>query len=343
MKRRILLCLMFAFGISMLAKAQVNVGDNGTLSGTVFGDYYWIPSNHDAELEGNNGFWFRRIYFTYDHQLSDSFSGRFRLDMSSAGDFTTNAKLEPTVKDAWLKWSADDHSITAGITSTPTWGLVEDVWGYRSVEKSPLDLYDFGSSRDFGLSFKGNLDSADKLTYHFMFANGNSNRTELNKGKKFMLSLGYHLTQNFVIQGYADWDDRPGNTDRYTTQAFAGYQSDTFNLGALYAYQLREIPTAPDLNLDIVSLFANSRVTETVKIFGRIDHLFDQNPTGPGNDYLPISDKAESTFLTTGVDVALEENIHLIPNIESVIYGEDASGNRPKTDIMPRLTLFYKF
>lgn len=344
MKRKALLCLMFIFGISISGMAQVNVGENGELSGTFFGDYYWFAKNHNSELEGNNGFWIRRIYFTYDHQLTDSFSARVRLDMSSEGDFITNSKLEPTVKDAWLKWSNDDHAITAGITSTPTWGLVEDVWGYRSVEKSPLDLFDFGSSRDLGISFKGNLDSEDRLNYHFMFANGNSNKTELDKGKKFMFSLGYYLTEHVVIEGYADWDDRPGNTDRYTLQGFAGYRSDTFNFGALYAYQFRKNPEAfQDFKLDLVSVFVNGNVSESVNLFARVDHMFDEHPTGPGNDYLPISDQAEPTFVTAGADLILAENIHLIPNIESVIYGEDTAGNRPDTDFIPRLTLAYSF
>lgn len=344
MKRRILLCLVFVFGVTLAAAAQVEVGKNGQISGTFFGDYYWFANNHNDELEGNNGFWIRRIYFTYDHQLTQHFSARLRLDMSSPGDFISNSKLSPTVKDAWLKWSNEDHAVTAGIASTPTWALVEDIWGYRSVEKSPLDLFDFGSSRDLGISVKGNLDTADRLTYHFMFANGNSNRAELDKGKKFMLSLGYYVTKHFVIQGYADWDDRPGNTDRYTLQGFAGYKSQSFNVGALYAYQFRKNSSAfQDFHLDVVSLFANGAVTESVNVFARLDHMFDRHPTGPGNDYIPISDQAEPTFITTGVDVTMAENIHLIPNIESVIYGEDAAGNRPDTDFIPRLTLAYSF
>lgn len=344
MIRKALLCLTFILGISITGMAQVNVGQNGELSGTFYGDYYWFASSHNPDLEGNNGFWIRRIYFTYDHQLGGNFSSRLRLEMSSEGDFITNSKLSPVVKDAWLKWSVDDHAITAGITSTPTWGLVEDVWGYRSVEKSPLDLYDFGNSRDFGISFEGNLDSEDRLRYHFMFANGNSNRTELNKGKKFMFSLGYYLTEHFVIEGYADWDDRPGNTDRYTLQGFAGYQSETFNAGALYAHQFRKNSSEfQNFNLDLASLFVNGQLSERVKVFGRVDHMFDPNPTGPGNDYLPISDLAESTFITTGVHLELEEKIHLIPNIESVIYGEDINGNRPDSDVIPRLTLAYSF
>jgi hypothetical protein len=343
MKRIALLCLVFTIAMAAPAMAQINTEEKGTLRVLAFGDYYWIAANHDAEIEGNNGFWFRRIYFTYDHQLSTSFSGRLRLEMNSEGDFETSSELAPTLKDAWLQWSNENHAIKAGISSTPTWGLVEDVWGYRSVEKSPLDLYDFGSSRDFGLSFKGNLDAGDRLNYHFMFANGNSNSTELNKGKKFSLALSYNLTNHLVLQGYGDWNDNPGNSDVYTAQGFLGYESDTFNAGALYAYQLRNNATVSgDLNLDLVSLFANTRLSEKVKIFARADHLFDRNPTGPGNDYIPFSDQVESTFMTAGVDVALDKKVHLMPNVEAIVYGENETGVRPDSDLIPRLTFFFK-
>ena len=346
MKRTAWLCLVFIITMALPAMGQINIGEKGTLKGLAFGDYYWILFNHNSELEGNNGFWFRRIYLTYDHQISELFTGRLRLEMNSEGDFTSSSDLAPEVKDAWLKWTSDDenHSIAGGITSTPTWGLVEDVWGYRSVAKSPLDLYDFSSSRDFGLSFKGNVDTDGQLKYHFMFANGNSSRDEINQGKKFLFSLSYNLTENFVIEGYGDWNDAEGNRDSYTAQGFLGYQSDTFNAGALYAYQLRKnAAVCGDLNLDLVSLFANTRVSKKVKVFGRADHLFDPNPTGPGNDFIPFSDQAESTFITSGVDLAVDENVHLIPNVEAIIYGESDTGVRPGTDLIPRLTAFFTF
>jgi hypothetical protein len=138
--------------------AQSNLIKNGEFSGRVYSDYYWMAANHDPDLVGENGFWIRRVYFTYDQEISDAFSARFRLEGNSPGDFSTSAKISPVVKDLYLRWTRGQHQIEAGISSTPTFGLVEDVWGYRSVEKTPLDMQDFASSRDFGLSFEGELD-----------------------------------------------------------------------------------------------------------------------------------------------------------------------------------------
>lgn len=329
--------------------AQLNTGDKGKFSGLVYSDFYWMAAHHDNEVEGHNGFWIRRVYFTYDREISESFSARFRLEANSPGDFITEAKLSPVVKDLYLKWQNKRHQVWAGISSTPTWGLTEDVWGYRAVEKTPLDLLNFGSSRDFGIAARGQLDRQGKLNYHFMFGNGSGNESEINTGKKIMLALSYAATDHLVFEIYGDWNDNTGDTDWLTLQGFAAWQSDNFNVGILYAHQNRSNAFDPivagfdGLNLDLVSIFTNFKLSETTGGFLRVDHTFDPIPGVNDNDYIPISGGAEITILIGGFDFNLNPGIHLIPNIETVIYGENPTGITPDTDFIPRLTLFYNF
>lgn len=341
MKYVTLLISIILFAVSPVS-AQVQLGESGTLSGRVFSDYYWFASHHDDAVEGQNGFWFRRVYLTYDREISESFTSRVRLEMSSEGDFLTNAKMSPVVKDLYLRWQNDFHQVTAGLTSTPTWGLVEDVWGYRSVEKTPLDLFDFGSSRDIGLSVRGQFDEQGTLEYQFMIGNGNSNRTELNKGKKVMLSLAYHVTEHIVGQVYGDWNSLPNEVDIITIQGFLAYRAENMSAGLLYAHQKRTLPLA-DLDLDLASVFTNFRLSETAKGFFRVDHSFNPVPGIGSNDYIPINSTTESTFMVGGVDMEVGPDIHLIPNIETIVYGEGPGGTTPSTDLIPRLTLFYRF
>lgn len=324
-----------------------NASDNiGTFSGRVYSDYYWVAQNHDSNLEGENGFWFRRIYFTYNKKINSQFSTRLRLEMDSDGSFgNQGVKMAPVVKDAYLKWKKGDHELLGGISGAPTFGVVEDVWGYRSVEKSPLDLYGMASSRDFGLAAKGSLMDEGKLKYHFMFGNGNSNRAnEINQGKKWMLSLGYNLTESVLVEVYGDYDDRGGSNDRYIMQAFAAYQIDNFSLGLLFAQKtyMNALPGG-DLDTQLGSVFSHFDISDDLRGFLRLDHAFDGVPGTDDNDYLPILSSSASTLIIAGVDITLINNIQLQPNIETVVYGEDNLGNTPQADLIPRMTLYYKF
>ncbi len=329
----------------LMIGAAALAGDtaNGKFSGYMFGDYYWVAANHRSSIQDMNGFWLRRIYFTYDRALENGFSTRLRFEMSQPGDFKTSATAKPVVKDAYLKYKTGRAQYLLGISPTPTWDLIEHIWGYRSVEKTPLDLQKFGSSRDFGLAIKGRLDKEGKADYHLMLANGNSNKSETNKGKKVMLAVGLHPSANLVFQVYGDWNDNPGRNDWYTAQAFAAYKSKKVRVGVQYAHQVRNVANGTDLNLDIASFFAVLKTSPKTAILGRIDHSFDPNPKGEGISYIPFDKTAESTFIVGGLDLTPIPDVHLMPNIELVVYGQNNNGVTPDTDVIPRVTFYYKF
>jgi len=332
---------MFGLLVGIIIVLAGNTFAQGKISGYMFGDYYYVAANHNKDMEGKNGFWFRRIYLTYDHGLNEGFSVRFRIEMNSAGDFTSKRKLQPVVKDAYLKWKHARHNILFGISSTPTWGLIEKVWGYRSVEKTPLDLQKFGSSRDFGIAFKGSFDSQKRMNYHFMFANGSSNGSENNTGKKVMLALAANLSKHFVVQGYADFEARPGSSNRTTLQGFAAYQSENFRIGVQFAHQNRQVGVGvDDLKLQIASVFGTVRLSNRIWAFARFDRTFDPNPDGAKISYLPFDVSAKSNFFLAGLDFMLIETVHIIPNIETIFY-DKVSGGRPNTDVVPRITFYY--
>jgi len=326
-------------------QAQTGVQSSQRLSAFLYNDFYYIAQNHNEDLEGENGFWTRRVYFTYDNRLTDKFSARFRLEMNSPGDFSTNAKLEPYVKDLYLNWAmSENHSLVAGLSPTPTFGLAERVWGYRSVEKSPLDLYKLGSSRDAGIALLGKFGS---LNYHAMFGNSSGTGSETNKYKKYMLSLAWWFTNNLVFEVYGDYDKRSSTSDRTTVHALAGYVSDNFNAGAMYASQTRnqKVTGASDISetLDVASIFTNFKLADKWTGILRVDHMFDANPQGPTIDYIPFSSEAESTLLIIGLGYQPIPRIHVIPNIETIFYGDAPDGSSPKTDVILRTTLYFTF
>ncbi|RMD85865.1 MAG: hypothetical protein D6813_15655 [Calditrichaeota bacterium] len=324
----------------LLTPALLMAQENGKISGYMFGDYYYVAANHNSELENRNGFWFRRIYFTYDQNLSDAFAIRLRMELASPGNFTSSGKITPFVKDAYLSYKFQQHKIYIGLSPTPTWERIEKIWGYRSVEKTPLDLQKFGSSRDFGVAIRGSLDKEKRVNYHVMLGNGSGTGTETNEGKKVMLSLAVEPVDHVVVEGYVDFEERPGKTNRYTFQGFAAYQDKNFRLGVQFAHQTREQGTGlENLDLQIFSAFAAAKVSDRTWAFVRFDRMFDANPNGAKISYIPFDPTSKSTFFLGGLDFRPLEKVHLMPNFEAVFYDE----NNIDTDVIPRFTFYYKF
>lgn len=338
-KIRFLGWLLFAAvvgGASHPAQAQ-----DTELSGLVFADYYWVAASHNEALEDRNGFWFRRIYLTLDHTFDEQWSMRVRGEMDQPGDFTSDDDMVPTVKDAYLQWTSGPHTVQLGLTAPPTFKLLEEVWGYRSIEKTPLDLYGFGSSRDIGLSVQGRFGDATPVRYHAMVANGSGTGTETNKGKKAMLSLAVSPLSFLTAEVYGDVEDT-GRGEYYTMQGALYYRSATGRAGIQYAHQARPRESGSHAGFDLFSVFGRVRLSNAVNAFARFDRQFQPNPAGEGIDYLSMANNAKTNFLVGGLDFAVGDHARIMPNVEAVFY-DDAIGPTPGADVVPRLTLYYWF
>jgi len=312
------------------------------ISGLGFGDFYWMASSHDENLKDRNGFWFRRLYLTFDKAMTERLDMRLRFEMNSAGNFTSDNRLEPFAKDAWVRWKfTEQHQAYLGLSPTPTMNVVDEIWSYRFLEKSLLDLQRIGATRDLGVALRGSAGSGQKVRYHFMFGNGSNTRGETNRGKGMLASLGFYPNDSLVLEFYADYDERPLQTDRNTYSAFLAYKRDWGRLGIQYAHQNRE--GDPNVDLDLMSFFGFVHVAPKLTLIGRYDRMFDPNPEGPLIPYLPIDPTAKFHFFLTGIDWKIAEEFSLLPNIEVVRYDEREDGTRPATDVIPRVTFFYRF
>jgi hypothetical protein len=312
------------------------------VSGYVFGDSYAVADHHDPVIEDATGFWIRRAYLTFDYAIAETWSARLRFEANSPGDFKTNAKLDPFVKDAYLQWKGDNTDVLMGISPSPTWEFIEGFWGYRAVEKTPLDLYRMGSSRDFGLAAKGKL-AGGKVFYHAMFGNGAGEGAETNEGKKAMLAIGFKPADAFVVELYADTEDRPGSTDRTTWQGFLGWKGERARLGLQYASQDRQVATGPDQTLAVGSIFGVWDLSARTSLLARYDRSFDVNPEADKIPYLVLDKDSEFDFALVGLDYKIAKKISLIPNVEYAMYRKTDGRPAPDDDLIARLTLYFQF
>ena len=331
-----------AMAALLLATALPAYGQDTRISGYVFGDYYYVASSHNANRDGSNGLWFRRIYLTLDHQINEGWSARLRGEMNQPGDFETRAKMEPFIKDAYVRWSNGRHQIMIGMAPAPTWERVEKVWGYRAVEKTALDFYKFGSSRDIGIAAKGKIDAEGRFQYHAMLGNGSGTSSEVNKGKKAMLSLAVSPVEAVTFEAYTDYEDRGGGSNRSTYQGAVFYQPKQGRIGVQYAHQIRRTADASDESFDVFSVFGALRLNDRMSAFGRYDRQFQPNPSGESIPYCPIAETGEANFIVGGLDIGVHDNVHFMPNVEVIFYS-NAQGDAPSADVLPRLTFFYRF
>jgi hypothetical protein len=314
----------------------------GKFSGLMFGDYYYAVKNHDAALKDNNGFWLRRIYFTYDNTLTDKIAMRFRLEMNSPGDFKTSTTLIPFVKDAYLSTKIGKQTLMLGLISTPLYDNLDDYWGYRPMEKTPIDLFKFGNSREFGLGLKGALDAKSKLTYTVIVGNGAGLKSEIDHGKAVYGRLNFQPIPALFFELYADYTNLGNDSSVNIFQAFAGVKGkwgrSGLNIGVRNAKQ-----ADASNDMKFVSIFGVFKLCQKMEFVARYDRLLDPNPNGSKIDYIPMANDAKANVLLAGLGWSLNENVKIIPNVKYVFYDAPESGDKPKADFYTYLTLYFKF
>jgi hypothetical protein len=317
---------------------SVDVKAQDKFSGLIFGDYYWVDNHHTSSIEGMNGFWFRRIYLTYDRKLPENMDVRVRFEANSPGNFTGTDRLNPFLKDVYIRYTGKEYQVLLGLQPTPTFSNIEDFHGYRYVEKTPADLYLIADSRDTGISIKGKTRDG-KTGYWFMVGNDSGTRAETNRGKAFYVNVNHWVTPEVYLEVYGDFRDKQGPNDWTTFSGFLGYKNRGVDAGINYLHQTREA-SGPDLNLDGVSFYIGYQASKKVKPFFRVDVMNDPIPNANTISYIVLSPNAKPTLYIAGVEFKVTDNVRLTPNVEWVTY-RDGSPN-PSDDVIFRLT-FYSF
>lgn len=324
---------IFLGALLLFFSARAWSAEEGKFSGLAFGDYFYVANQHDTTKEGVKGFQLRRIYFTYDRKLQPNAKMRLRFEMNDPGDFKSSSKRAPFLKDAYISWTARLASWTVGLSPTPTFDNVESFFGYRAVEKTPLDLQKMGSSRDFGVKVKGTFQN--HVDYQLMFGNGKGEKSQNEKGGKVMGLIGFHLTKKLYAEVYGDF---ASSASTRTAQVFLAYKAKRGRVGLQLARQVRNTG-----GNTLSSLFGVFPVNPKTDVLLRVDRLFDKNPNGEKIAYTPMAATAEPTIVIAGVAYRVQPKVQLIPNVEWIAYSHATNGSNPKSDLYGKLTLYVTF
>lgn len=335
----------------------------GKVHGYVFGDYYYKMGGDKAKAQSNTqysdpalrkkgAFQLRRMYLYYEHDLSSNFHATFLLEgndkaMEWAED-TSKAQVPGRhsvfIKLANLEWKdyIKDHSIAIGLIPTATWSLSEKYWGYRAIEKTITDYRGLGGASDIGIVAKGKFLDDGMLGYTLSVVNGNGQKPENNKSRKYIGSLSVKPIKSVITEIYADYEGSITDPKKYnkvdsrnTLKGLVAYQSEMATAGLEVIQQTQKLTDTTDVKPFGFSIFASAPVIkEKLNTFVRYDSY---NPnteiTKTGfNEY----------FFTAGVDYMPIKNVHFMPNIW--INGFSAKkGSSRDADVVARLTFFYVY
>ncbi len=357
MKKYLLVFVLFILS-SFVIQAQEE--PKGKIHGYMFGDYFYniardqnsVPNSVEKGEKDFNGFQFRRIYFGYDYKISPIFSSRLRLEADQKEE-TSGGKFGLFVKDAYLKWNDifSGSDLIIGLSPTPTFEISESYWGYRSLEKTIVDLRKVGSSRDFGINLKGKINSSGTIKYMLMIANGEGNTGEDNNQKKIYAHLAVEPIKNltFSLNGDVGFQENISDPNSSGTLSnniiksvfFVGYKNPgNYSLGVEGFYQLtqNELTTSQakeDAGSMGVSIFASADLSEKFALVGRYDFFDPIRNTGYEGD--------TRNYFLAAVNYKPDPNVWIMPNIIVETYENSTSGLSFDSAITGRLTIFYNF
>ena len=338
----------------------------GKISGYMFGDYFYnilrdstinnLNNTGQTGIQDLQGFDFRRIYFTYDYTISSDFSTRFRLESQTLVS-VENTLFLTYIKDAYLKWKNifSGSDFIFGIQPTPAFVVAEDFWGYRSLERTIMDLRRIVSSRDLGASLKGKITSTGRVKYWLMYGNGTSIGIENDKFKRLYSQVDLQPSEKWRVTLYGDYRFKTNKTyqiidenflnDALTTDLFIGYgEKDKYAIGFESFWQvtfndnIQVEETAyviDNRNALGVSLFGWYKFDQMLVAVGRWDY-YDPNISG---DYRA---DARNLFIA-GLSFNVHEKVAIIPNFLFETYEQPDNGVTIDPSLTGRITFYFEF
>jgi hypothetical protein len=349
MKKLLQILIIQAVGIWSIAFGQGPTdAPKGKFSGYMFGDYFYNIQQRDTTKKELNGFQFRRIYFTYDYAISSNFDSRFRLEADQSA-LTSNGKVGVFVKDAYLKWKGifTGSDLVFGFSPTPAFEISEELWAYRSLEKTIMDLRGIVSSRDLGIDLKGKLTGDGVVNYWLKFGNNSGNSPESDKFKRYYGQIDLKISPQVRATAYADFDAQSkridavdGKTKDNNRMVFAGFLSyrdeNKYTLGVEGFYRTLQNNFRPAAGAVLqdqkgfgVTAFAWGAVSDEIRLVGRFDH-YDPN-TDVNNDGINL--------FIVALDYMPAKDVHVMPNL----YLQTYQAPNAASDVIGRVTFYYIF
>jgi len=371
------------------------------LWGLTFGDFYYDAhadaSNRGPETNYNgvptyrNAFQFRRIYLGYDYDINKKFSAELLLssepsantNVSGTTSISNSDNLADNKMSFFIKlfdlrvrsvWSGTDLVIGEQLTPL-TVMLTEQIWGYRSVEKTIADFHK-SNLYDIGAGLQGTFDPEMKNFGYDVLIADNSQSALLSAANA---NTGFYkifygdvyaklLNKTLIFDLYADYVKTApatavlGGQDHSMIKGFAAYTTPKITFGVeAYTEQIVNGLTnvtngkvGENATVEAISLYSHGAICKDWGFFARYDSYNPDNDFNASDVYTSntnlgaYSPFTKEHFITAGLDYSPAKNVHFMPNIWFIQY-EDlrdpaTTGYLPDSHVLVyRVTFFYQF
>ncbi len=245
-----------------------------------------------------NAFQIRRFYLGYDYQFTPKLTAYTLVaDEQNLDESGYNTLF---LKYAYIKWLNifPNSNLLIGQQGTPSFVTpafaTEPLWGYRSIERTIMDMHNNDAAVDLGVSveglvwkgFSGDSIKPDIFGYFLQFGNGNSVKPENDGFKNLRLSLYTSLMQQKLTLGfYTDFHTAslsPVTEMVHTYKGYISYRTRKFRIGtemftqdwfngAQLSTSTVANPVFRDVQMFGWSVFLSGKIVENLNFFGRFD------------------------------------------------------------------------
>jgi hypothetical protein len=275
-----------------------------TPSGKPFALVYSDLNASFTKDDWSKSFELTRVYLGYEYAFSKTLSSRVNIDIGDPGA----GKLQMTafIKNAYLLYRNNGLSVRFGMIGTDQFNIQEKQWGYRYIDKSFQDAYNFGPSADLGAGLE--YSPSDFFSFDISLLNGEGYK-KLQADSAFKETIGITLKpiKGFILRGYADMMNH--NSNQISLAIFAGYSAGSFRSGFEYNTQKNNLMKDGN-DFSGISAFASIGFREKFSFFGRYDNLWSETPEGETN---PWNYNKDGQLFMIGFDYSPVKGVKIAP------------------------------
>jgi hypothetical protein len=275
-------------------KPKASWTDGTKVGATVFTDLSNISQTPKPNKINGTGADIKRAYLIIDHQFSPIYSANLTIDFApngiilNGGTFGSGTLMgSEAIKYAYVQAKyADEFIIQGGAEKTPWIPFVEDIYGYRYIDKVMIDQNKFGNSSDWGVNAHGDLGKG-LFDYSVSVVDGAGYKNPVRSEQmdvEARANLNWH---GFVLAGGGYWGKlsndiqtapptappAPQTATRY--DVLLAYTNSQIRAGVEY-FNATDWKVVPKLTPDQSqgwSVFGSYNFTPQWALFGRYDGL----------------------------------------------------------------------